>query len=184
MTTASRLTQTLLVTALTLAATSAAFAQRPDLNGTFTNMSLTGLSRPEGVEPLIVNADLAQQIAAGWPLHRHVVQLVRRGPHKHLQLQFFRQLAQPFPAVIRSTDPAEVILAQPEHCAVVNHAAVLIAHGGIDHLTDRQFLHVARHAPLHQCLGIRAGHFEFAERRQVQDHGGLTAGPILLDRAV
>ena len=68
MTTASRLTQTLLVTALTLAATSAAFAQRPDLNGTFTNMSLTGLTRPEGVEPLVVNADLAQQIADGTPI--------------------------------------------------------------------------------------------------------------------
>ena len=68
MTTPSRLTQTLLVTALTLAATSAAFAQRPDLNGTFTNMSLTGLTRPEGVEPLVVNADLAQQIADGTPI--------------------------------------------------------------------------------------------------------------------
>ena len=68
MTTASRLTQTLLVTALTLAATSAASAQRPDLNGTFTNMSLTGLTRPEGVEPLVVNADLAQQIADGTPI--------------------------------------------------------------------------------------------------------------------
>ncbi len=63
-----RLTQTLLVTALTLVATSAAFAQRPDLNGTFTNMSLTGLTRPEGVEPLVVNADLAQQIADGTPI--------------------------------------------------------------------------------------------------------------------
>lgn len=38
---------------------------RTDLNGTFTNMSLTGLTRPEGVEPLVVNAQLAQEIAAG-----------------------------------------------------------------------------------------------------------------------
>jgi hypothetical protein len=63
-----RLTHTLVAAALSLVATSAIFAQRPDLNGTFTNMSLTGLTRPEGVEPLVVNADLAQQIADGTPI--------------------------------------------------------------------------------------------------------------------
>jgi hypothetical protein len=65
---AIRLTHTLLAAALSLVATNAAFAQRPDLNGTFTNMSLTGLTRPEGVDPLVVNADLAQQIADGTPI--------------------------------------------------------------------------------------------------------------------
>lgn len=63
-----RLTHTLVAAALSLVATSATLAQRPDLNGTFTNMSLTGLTRPEGVEPLVVNADLAQQIADGTPI--------------------------------------------------------------------------------------------------------------------
>ena len=65
---AIRLTHSLLAAALSLVATNAAFAQRPDLNGTFTNMSLTGLTRPEGVDPLVVNADLAQQIADGTPI--------------------------------------------------------------------------------------------------------------------
>lgn len=65
---AIRVTHTLLAAALSLVATNAAFAQRPDLNGTFTNMSLTGLTRPEGVDPLVVNADLAQQIADGTPI--------------------------------------------------------------------------------------------------------------------
>ncbi len=65
---AIRLTHTLLAAALSLVATNAAFAQHPDLNGTFTNMSLTGLTRPEGVDPLVVNADLAQQIADGTPI--------------------------------------------------------------------------------------------------------------------
>ncbi len=65
---AIRLTHSLLSAALSLVATNAAFAQRPDLNGTFTNMSLTGLTRPEGVDPLVVNADLAQQIADGTPI--------------------------------------------------------------------------------------------------------------------
>jgi len=63
-----RLTHTLIAATLSLVATSATLAQRPDLNGTFTNMSLTGLTRPEGVEPLVVNADLAQQIADGTPI--------------------------------------------------------------------------------------------------------------------
>ena len=65
---AIRVTHTLLAAALSLVATNAAFAQRPDLNGTFTNMSLTGLTRPEGVDPLVVNADLAQQTADGTPI--------------------------------------------------------------------------------------------------------------------
>ncbi len=63
-----RLVCSMLTATLTLVAAGTAFAQRPDLNGTFTNMSLTGLSRPEGVEPLVVNADLAQQIADGTPI--------------------------------------------------------------------------------------------------------------------
>ncbi|MDP5003957.1 MAG: hypothetical protein NWQ51_08700, partial [OM182 bacterium] len=58
-----------LAAAFALFTAGAAFAEdmRPDLNGTFTNMSLTGLTRPEGAEPLVVNADLAQQIADGTP---------------------------------------------------------------------------------------------------------------------
>ena len=65
---AIRVTHTLLAAALSLVATNAAFAHHPDLNGTFTNMSLTGLTRPEGVDQLVVNADLAQQIADGTPI--------------------------------------------------------------------------------------------------------------------
>ena len=44
-----RLVCSMLTATLTLVAAGTAFAQRPDLNVTFTNMSLTGLSRPEGV---------------------------------------------------------------------------------------------------------------------------------------
>ncbi len=41
---------------------------RPDLNGVWTNASLTGLSRPNGVEQLIVTPEVAAQIAAGTPI--------------------------------------------------------------------------------------------------------------------
>ncbi|MDF1766285.1 MAG: hypothetical protein P1V29_07875 [Gammaproteobacteria bacterium] len=61
-----RLTKTLAAgVALSALFAASAFAQRTDLNGTFTNMSLTGLTRPEGVEPLVVDAALAQEIANG-----------------------------------------------------------------------------------------------------------------------
>ncbi|MBT3531682.1 MAG: hypothetical protein HOF74_00305 [Gammaproteobacteria bacterium] len=39
-------------------------ASRPDLTGIWTNASLTGLSRPRGVEDLIVSPEVAQEIAA------------------------------------------------------------------------------------------------------------------------
>jgi hypothetical protein len=38
---------------------------RPELTGIWTNASLTGMTRPRGVEQLIVNAEQAEQIAAG-----------------------------------------------------------------------------------------------------------------------
>jgi hypothetical protein len=38
---------------------------RPDLGGVWTNASLTGLTRPNGVEQLIVSQEVAAQIAAG-----------------------------------------------------------------------------------------------------------------------
>lgn len=43
-------------------------ADRPDLNGIWTNASLTGLSRPNGVENLVVSEAEATQIAAGTPI--------------------------------------------------------------------------------------------------------------------
>ncbi len=40
-------------------------AQRPDLTGTWTNASLTGLSRPRGVDSLVVSEEKAVEIAQG-----------------------------------------------------------------------------------------------------------------------
>ena len=46
------------------------FAQsdRPNLEGIWTNASLTGLQRPEGVDSLIVTPDQARAIAAATPI--------------------------------------------------------------------------------------------------------------------
>ena len=43
-------------------------ATRPELSGVWTNMSLTNLTRPSGVEDLVVPANVAQQIADGTPI--------------------------------------------------------------------------------------------------------------------
>lgn len=43
-------------------------AARPELGGVWTNASLTGLTRPNGVESLVVSEEVATQIAAGTPI--------------------------------------------------------------------------------------------------------------------
>ena len=43
-------------------------AQRPDLEGVWTNKSLTGLQRPQGVEQLIASPEQALAIAARTPI--------------------------------------------------------------------------------------------------------------------
>ena len=49
---------------LAAGAVSAQDAERPELTGTWSNKSLTGLTRPQGVEKLVVTAEEAAQIAA------------------------------------------------------------------------------------------------------------------------
>ena len=51
--------------------------------------------------------------------------------------------------ILVAADPAEVVAAQAEHGAVVEHAAMLVAHGGVDHLPHRQLADVARAGELH-----------------------------------
>jgi len=41
---------------------------RPDLNGTWTNISLTGLTRPAGVDKLVLTPEEAQRVADGLPI--------------------------------------------------------------------------------------------------------------------
>ncbi len=59
---------------------------------------------------------------------------------------------------------------------------MLVAHGRIDHLADAELLDVARQHILQEGFGIRAGHLELPQRRQVHDHRLLAAGPVFLDR--
>ena len=93
-------------------------------------------------------------------------------------------LAQPRPGVLVAAHEPEVVVPEPEHRAVVDHAAGLVAHRGVDDLPVREPPDVARDAVLHQRLGVRAQHLELAQRRQVHHGGPLPAGPVLVLRSV
>jgi len=58
----------LLFFGLSVSVTLAQSGSRPDLEGTFTNASLTNLNRPSGVESLVVSAARASVIAARTPI--------------------------------------------------------------------------------------------------------------------
>ena len=112
------------------------------------------------------------------------MQVIGRGSHPGLQPPLLRQLPQPLSAILIAADPAEIVAAQAEHRAVVEHAAMLVTHGGIDHLPHRQLADVPGAGDLQQGLRIRPRHLELAQRRQVQHHRPLAAGVIFLYRAV
>ena len=98
---------------------------------------------------------------------------------QHLEAELLGLLAQPDAAIVVAADPAEIVLAEPEQRAVVDHAAMLVAHGGIDDLADAELLHVAGQRVLQQRLGVRAGHLELAQRRQVHDHRASRGRPSI-----
>ena len=123
-----------------------------------------------------------QNVPRAGALDADIVELVGRGLHPDLQPVLAGELAQMDPAIVLAADPAEVVLPEAEHGPVVDHAAVLVAHGRIDHLVDGELLDVARDGELHQRLGVRADHLELAQGRQVHDRDPLAAGPVFGDR--
>ena len=125
--------------------------------------------------------DALHNLAAVGALHRQIVQLIGARAHHDLQPQLFSLFAQPDTAKIIAANPAEVIAAQPKQRAVINHAAMFIAHGRIDHLPHCQLFDIACQGVLHQRLGIGAGDFELAQGRQVDGDRGVAAGPVFLD---
>ena len=53
---------------------------RPDLSGVWTNTSRTGLTRPRGVETLVVSAEQAQQMVANMSIAGISAENVAAGP--------------------------------------------------------------------------------------------------------
>jgi hypothetical protein len=81
--------------------------------------------------------DLFEDVAALRALQGDIVHLVGGGAHPGLEALLLRLLAQPDAAIVIAADPAEVLVAEAKQRAVVDHAAVFVAHGRIDHLTGR-----------------------------------------------
>ena len=126
--------------------------------------------------------DGRKQGAAGRALHRDVVQLVRGIAHQHLQAQRFGLVLQPDTAEVVTADPAEVVAPQAQQGSVIEHAAMRVAQGGVHDLADAEFFHIACEAMLQQGFGVRPGDFEFAQRRQIDQHGLFAAGPVFGNR--
>ena len=73
--------------------------------------------------------------------------------------------------------------AMPEHGAVVDHPARLVAHRRVDDLAVGEPADVARHRRLQQRLGVGAEDLELPQRREIHHRRLLAAGPVLVDRA-
>ena len=54
--------------------------ERPELTGTWTNASRTSLSRPRGVEDLVVSAEQAAQLVSGMGLAGISAENIENGP--------------------------------------------------------------------------------------------------------
>ena len=62
------------------AASQAQSADRPELTGTWTNASRTGLQRPRGIDELVVSAEVAAQMVAGMGLAGISAENIESGP--------------------------------------------------------------------------------------------------------
>ena len=112
------------------------------------------------------------------------MQLVGRRLDPHAQAALVGDLLEVHAGVRVAADEAEVVVGDAEDRRVVDHAAGVVADGGVDDLADREPAGVARDRRLDERLGVRAQDLPLAQRREVHDDGLLAAGPVLLDRAL
>ncbi|MCY1307966.1 hypothetical protein D9M70_579390 [compost metagenome] len=110
--------------------------------------------------------------------------LLTGGFDPDLHAQLLRLLAQPDSGVVLAADPAEVIRAQAQQGAVVEHAAMLVTHRRVHHLPHRQAPHVAGQAVLQQGFGVGADDLELAQGGQVHHRHPFAATQVFLDGAI
>jgi hypothetical protein len=67
------------------------------------------------------------------------VELVGGAAHPGVEAALGGLLAEPFAGRVVAPDPAEIHVAEAEHGAVVDHAAMLVAHRGVDDLPTESF---------------------------------------------
>ena len=128
--------------------------------------------------------DLFEDLAAVGALDLQVVELVGGVLDPGPQAAFLCLLAYPEAADVAAADPTEVLTAQAEDRAVVDHAAGFVAHGCVDDLAVGELADVAGDAGLHQQFGVGACDLVFTQGREVYGGGCLSAGPVLFGGAV
>ena len=101
-----------------------------------------------------------------------------------MQAVDLRLLAKPEAGGVSAADPAEVVLSEPVQRSVVDHAAMLVAHGAVDHLADSQsaVCPVSGKAAAN-CSASRSQYLEFAECRKVHEAGPGAHRPVFFEGA-
>ena len=88
-------------------------------------------------------------------------------------------LAEPAQARIRGR-PAEGLLAQSRHRAVVDHFAVLVAPRRVEHLPDRHPRDVSGDDPIDELGRVAPGHEVLEQRRHVDQRRGVADGVVFV----
>jgi hypothetical protein len=76
--------------------------------------------------------------------------------------------------------PAIFILIQTSDRAVINHFAVFIAPAAINHLADRDFVHIARDDAVHELGGVLARNQIFVEWRDIDQRARVADRVVLV----
>ena len=85
------------------------------------------------------------------------------------------------PAEIRlGRRPAEAVVLEPGHGAVVEHQAVLVAPRRVDHLSRLELRRVARDHAIDEPHRVGPGEQVLVERRDVDQPGGVADGVVLV----
>ena len=105
---------------------------------------------------------------------------VDRGLHVHVdEPEAFGLFLQPDAHGIVACHEPEVVLAEAEHRALVDHAAVVVADRRVDDLAHRKATRVARDHGLGERLRVGAEHLELAQGGEVHDRRPLATCPVL-----
>ncbi len=116
--------------------------------------SSLSVGRPGGVHR-IARQDLARLRT----LNGDVVDLIARGLEQNLRVRLRCLLLDPEHTRVIAADPAEVVIAETEQRAVIDHAAVLVADRRIVDLADGELPDVAREDALAETLRSRVREF-------------------------
>ena len=118
-----------------------------------------------------------QKPRRGWPLQRQRGHALRDVFDPHLEPDGV--LGEPAQARV-GRGPAINVFIEPRHRAVVDHFAVLVAPGRVNHLADRNLAQVARDDAIDQTRRIFSRNSIFEQRRDIDERRGIANGVVLV----